>query len=176
MSMVLSAQKRQTFRRPIPRRRGGRAPPERSRAMSGQLLAAHEVDVLSTVLLDLPLGLVALRTPHRPECCRGRVLGLTDRDEAEDRIRQRQVPLDLLQRPGRRTVLEQHVERSPLLGDEIGEVAKTPLLDLTHSPALLLDEGPDASRQLLRARLALPAMNQASRFIATIRHALPPVD
>src|SRR5262249_4220975 len=142
MSIVLSAQKRQTFRRPMPRRRGGRAPPERSRAMSGHLPVAREIAV--SPALALGFHPVAVGTPCTPPRVRRRVLGLTDRDEAQHRVHEGQVSFDLLQRLRRRAILEQDVERAPLLCDEIGEVAETPLLYLAYRPTLLLDERPDA--------------------------------
>src|SRR5262249_24038323 len=170
MSMVLSAQKRQTLRRPMPRRRGARGA-ERSRAMSGALPFTHLLDVAAL----LELCLLALGAPGRPQRGGRRVLGLTDRDEAEDRIHEGQGAFDLPQRLGRGPVLEQDVVGPALLGDEIGEVAQAPVLHLAHRPALLLDQLLNAGGQLLRAGLALLRVYQYERFIAAIRHALPPV-
>src|SRR5262245_18871961 len=116
MSMVLSAQKRQTLRRPMPRRRGARGA-ERSRAMSGALPFTHLLDVAAL----LELRLLALGAPGRPQRGGRRVLGLTDRDEAEDRIHEGQVAFDLLQRLGRGPVLEQGRVGTGRVGEEVGE-------------------------------------------------------
>src|SRR5262249_28416157 len=159
MSMVLSAQKRQTLRRPMPRRRGARGA-ERSRAMSGALPFAHLLDVAAL----LELRLLTLRAPGRPQRGGPPAPALTGREYAQDLIHEGQVAFDLLQRLGGGPILEQDVEGPALLGDEIGEVAQAPVLHLAHRPALLLDQLLNAGGQLLRAGLALLRVYQYERL------------
>src|SRR5438132_13315416 len=138
--MLLSAQKRQTFRRPMPRRRNPRpspfprrSPRSRSAILGDLLVQALELGGALELGL-LPLG------PARGDGTRRRrrrILGLAHRHEAEDAVHELQVALDLEQRLPPAPVLEADVERPPLLGAPVGGVAGPPLLHLTDCAPLV---------------------------------------
>ena len=119
--------------------------------MSGHLPFAHAIDVVaasrpSTSARRAPdAGRVAAAAGGAFSACRTEM----NRRTGSMSFRLRSISCKRLRRGA---ILEQHVERPPLLGDEIREVAQTPLLHLADRPALLLDERPDAGGQLLRAR------------------------
>src|SRR5205809_5404634 len=131
--MVLSAQKRQTFRRPMPRRRNPRPSPFPRR--SPRSLSAISGDLLVQALElggTLELGLLALG-PARGGGARRRrrrVLGLAHRHEAEHPVHELQVALDLEQRLRRAPVLEEDAARPPPPAEHVGAVAAPPLLHL----------------------------------------------
>src|SRR5581483_3328792 len=142
---------------------------DRSLAIS-RFSFAHALELGGAVEV-LVLALASLGGPRR----RGRrVLRLPHRDVAEHRVRELQRALDLGEALGRRAVLEQDVEAALLLPDRVREIAEAPLLHLAHGAALLLDERPDAGRELFRPGLALVGMDQDQCLIAAIRHALSP--
>src|SRR5207253_10795100 len=100
--MVLSAQKRQTFRRPMPRRRNPRPSPFPRRsprslsAISGDL-PVQSLELGGTLELGLPaLGPARGDWARRP---RRRILALAHRHEPEHAVLVLQVALDLDQRP-----------------------------------------------------------------------------
>src|SRR5207247_7353845 len=175
--MVLSAQKRQTFRRPMPRRRNPRPSPFPRR--SPRSLSAISGDLLVQALElggTLELGLLALG-PARGGGTRRRgrrVLGLAHRHEAEHPVHEFQVALDLEQRLRRAAVLEEDVERPTLLGGQVSELAEPPLLPLADRTTLVLSQLLKLLGQLLRARLPQVGMEQDERLIAAVRHAAPP--
>ena len=148
----------------MPRRRGGRGPPVRSRCHAQAHLPVRRACRRRPRRRRLHSTSASSRSGRRVSARRRgrRVLGLPDGDEAQHRVHQLQVALDLLQRLRRRTVLEEHVERPALLGDEIRELAQAPLLHLAHGPALLLDQRLDAGGQLLRCP-ARPAPDGSGR-------------
>src|SRR5712692_7748096 len=174
--MLLSAQKRQTLRRPMPRRRKPRPSPLPRR--SPRSLSAISGDLLARGLElggALELGFLALWPAHRSaRRGRWRVLGLAHGHEAEHAVHELQVALDLEQGLRRAAVLEEDVERAPLLGDQVAEVALPPFLHLAHDAALILDQLLHALGQLPRARLPQVGMEQDERLIAAVRHAGPP--
>src|SRR3989454_10874020 len=176
--MLLSAQKRQTFRRPMPRRRNPRPSPFPRRSPRSRSAILRDLLVQALELGGaLELGLLALG-PARGDGARRRrrrVLGLAHRHEAEHAVHELQVALDLEQPLRRAPVLEEDVERPPLLGEHVGELAQPPLLHLTDGPALVLDQLLHALGQLLRGRLPQVGMEQDERLIAAVRDAVPPV-
>src|SRR6185436_12792244 len=112
---------------------------------------------------DLRLGWALLSQRRR----RG-VLGLRHRDEAQHWVHELDVALALTQSADADAILEQHVDRAPLLPDRVREIPRSPLQHLTHGSALVLDQGLDAGREILRSRLALLRMDQNERLIAAI--------
>src|SRR6185295_1194199 len=137
MSIVLSAQKRHTLRRPIPRRRKPRPPPSplprrspRSLSLfiSGHLLR-HAFEFGGT----LEVRLLALGTARGgPRRRRRGVLRLPHRHEAEHALHELQVALDLEKSLRGTAVLEEGVERPSLFPDQVGQLAHAPVLDLAH--------------------------------------------
>src|SRR3989475_11363333 len=175
--MLLSAQKRPTFRRPMPRRRNPRPSPFPRRSPRSRSAILGDLLVLALEIGGaLELGLLALG-PARGDGTRRRrrrILGLAHRYEAEDAVHELQVAFDLEQRLRRAPVLEEDVERPPLLGEHVGELAQPPLLHLTDGPALVLDQLLHALGQLLRGRLPQVGMEQDECLIAAVRPAVPP--
>src|SRR5437764_14483393 len=114
--MVLSAQKRQTFRRPMPRRRNPRPSPFPRR--SPRSLSAISGDLLVQALElggTLELGLLALG-PARGGGTRRRgrrVLGLAHRHEAEHPPQDSRVARARAPRPTRSAALEGRVTPPP---------------------------------------------------------------
>src|SRR4029077_18133563 len=99
-------------------------------------LLAHALELGGALEL-----LLALRTARGGTRRRGRrVLRLAHGAEAKDAIHQLQIALDLEQRLRRPAVLEEYVERAPLLRDEICELARSPVLHLADGAALILDQ------------------------------------
>src|SRR5437867_3492325 len=178
--MFRSAQKRQTFRRPMPRRRNPRPSPFPRRSPRSRSFSAAISGTLLVQALELggalELGLLALGPArgYGARRRRRRVLGLAHRDEAEHAVHELQVALDLEQRLRRAPVLEEDVERPPLLGDRVSELAESPLLHLADGPALVLDQLLHALGQLLPARLSQVGMEQDERLIAAVHHAVSP--
>src|SRR5947207_15921877 len=116
--MLLSAQKRQPFRRPTPRPRTPRpspfprrSPRSRSAILGDLLVQALELGGA------LELGLLALGSARGDGTRRRRrrILGLAHRHETEHAVHELQVALDLEQRLRRAPVLKEDVERPPLL-------------------------------------------------------------
>src|SRR5437870_8583245 len=105
-------------------------------------LLHHLRHLLAEILSVGPLGLpvFALESPDRTRRRRWSVLGLPARHQPEHGIGELQVTFDLGERLRRRAVLEEQVEGAVLLGNDVGEIADPPLLNLADRAALLLDE------------------------------------
>src|SRR5262250_272234 len=128
MSMVLSAQNRQTFRRPMPRRRKPRPSPLPRRSPRSRSLFIRESP------RPCPRTPLRPRTPPRARDVAGLAVAA----------------------PGARSPPDaptRSVGGAVLLGDQVGELADAPVLHLAHRAALVLDQLLHPLGDLLRARL-----------------------